>query len=110
MSQAVAPLDEYTVKRLDLDTWHAFARMAERHNGVLGGCWCTWFHTFHAERTFTAEGNRALKQRLVFDGDEAWPGASTAPPNGTRSLFEQAGVSYVRARGMKNRVMRKAMP
>lgn len=53
----------------------------ERHNGVFGGCWCTWFHTFHAEKTFTAEGNRALKQRLVdegrahaalvFDGDEA---------------------------------------
>ena len=48
---------------------------------MWGGCWCTWFHTFHAEKTFTAEGNRALKQRLVdegrahaalvFDGDEA---------------------------------------
>ncbi len=44
---------------------------------------------FHAEKTFTAEGNRALKKRLVkegrahaalvFDGDEAVRGASTAP-------------------------------
>jgi hypothetical protein len=53
----------------------------ERHNGVFGGCWCTWFHTLQADKTFTADGNRALKQRLVdegrahaslvFDGDEA---------------------------------------
>jgi hypothetical protein len=59
---------DYTVKALDSDTWDAFARGAERHNGVFGGCWCTWFHTLHAEKTFTAEGNRALKQRLVDEG------------------------------------------
>jgi GNAT superfamily N-acetyltransferase len=75
------PMSDYTVKALGSDTWDAFARLAERHNGVFGGCWCTWFHTLHAEKTFTADGNRALKQRLVeggrahaalvFDGDEA---------------------------------------
>jgi len=69
------------VKPLAPDTWDAFARLLERHNGVFGGCWCTWFHTFHGEKTFTAEGNRALKHRLVeegrahaalvFDGDDA---------------------------------------
>jgi hypothetical protein len=73
--------DDYMVKPLDRDTWDAFAGLAERHNGVWNGCWCTWFHTFHAEKEFTAEGNRALKERLVaegrahaalvFDGDEA---------------------------------------
>ncbi|MGZ4468451.1 MAG: GNAT family N-acetyltransferase [Nocardioidaceae bacterium] len=61
-------MSDYTVKALGPDTWDAFARMAERHNGVFGGCWCTWFHTFQAEKTFTAEGNRALKQRLVDEG------------------------------------------
>jgi len=55
---------DYTVKALSSDTWDAFARFAERHNGVFGGCWCTYFHTFHAEKTFSAEGNRALKQRI----------------------------------------------
>jgi hypothetical protein len=30
--------------------------------------------------------------------------------NGTRSLFEQAGFSYVRPKGMKNCVMRKEIP
>ncbi len=74
-------MTDYVVKPLDATTWDAFARLVERHNGVFGGCWCTWFHTFHAEKTFTAEGNRALKERLVeegrahaalvFDGDEA---------------------------------------
>ena len=71
----------HVVKPLAADTWDAFARLVERHNGVFGGCWCTYFHTMHAEKTFTADGNRALKQRLVeedrahaalvFDGDEA---------------------------------------
>ena len=83
-------MSEYTVKPLGRDTWGAFARLVERHNGVFGGCWCTWFHTFHAEKTFTAEGNRALKERLVhedrahaalvFDGDEAVAWAQFGPP------------------------------
>ena len=74
-------VSDYVVKALGPDTWDAFARLAERHNGVCGGCWCTWFHTMHSEKTFNAEDNRALKQRLVnegrahaalvFDGDEA---------------------------------------
>ena len=72
---------DYVVRALGPDTWDAFARLAERHNGVFGGCWCTYFHTFHSEKTFDADDNRALKQRLVnegrahaalvFDGDEA---------------------------------------
>jgi len=62
------PPGELTTKPLSPETWDAFADLAERHNGVWGGCWCTWFHTAHAEKTFTAEGNRALKQRLVGEG------------------------------------------
>ena len=50
------------------DTWDAFSDLAERHNGVWGGCWCTWFHTAHAEKDHSAEGNRALKERLVHEG------------------------------------------
>ena len=56
------------VKPLGSDTWDAFAGLAERHNGVWNGCWCTWFHTFHAEKEHTAEANRALKERLVSEG------------------------------------------
>ena len=81
-------MSEYTVRPLRPDTWEAFASLAERHNGVWGGCWCTWFHgkpdlricegpdgRHHAlsHRTCAAkgqvvEGNRALKERLVTEG------------------------------------------
>jgi GNAT superfamily N-acetyltransferase len=72
---------ELTVRPLTAETWDAFADLAERHNGVWGGCWCTWFHTSSAEKTHTVEGNRTLKEQrvregrahaaLVFDGDVA---------------------------------------
>jgi GNAT superfamily N-acetyltransferase len=73
--------ESFTIKALGPDTWDAFADLAERHNGVWGGCWCTWFHTFQSEKTHTVDGNRALKEQLVrqgkahaalvFDGDVA---------------------------------------
>ncbi len=188
-------MGNYMVGPLTPDTWGAFARLVERHNGVFGGCWCTWFHTFHAEKTYTAEGNHALKKRLVeedrahaalvFDGDEAVAWAQYGPPaevpnihhrkeyeatldtvpdhritcifvakkyrrtgvtavalqgaidliaqagggvvegyphdtsdgrkvsvlyNATRSLYEKAGFTYVRAKGLRNCVMRRVVP
>ena len=187
-------MSDYLVKPLTHDTWEAFARLAERHNGVFGGCWCTWFHTFPADKTYSADDNRALKQRLVdegrahaalvFDGDEAVAWCEYGAPeelpniyhrkqyeaeldispdyritclfvdkkyrrkgltavalrgaldliseagggivegyphdtggqkvsvlyNGTRTLFERAGFTYVRPKGMKNCVMRKEVP
>ena len=60
--------DVFTVRPLSSATWDAFADLAERHNGVWGGCWCTWFHTMHDEKTFDAADNRALKERLVNEG------------------------------------------
>jgi hypothetical protein len=185
---------EYAIAALAPDTWDAFAGLVERHNGVFGGCWCTYFHTFHAEKTYTAEGNRALKKRLVdegrahaalvMDGDEAVAWCQYGAPeelpniyhrkqyeaeldvmpdyritcifvdkryrrqqmsrlalggalrligeagggvvegyphdndgkkvsvlyNGTRSLFEHAGFTYVRPKGTRNCVMRIEVP
>jgi hypothetical protein len=182
--------NDYVVKPLTPDTWDAFAGLAERHNGVFGGCWCTYFHTMHSEKTFDADDNRALKQRLVnegrahaalvFDGDEAVAWCEYGTPeelpniyhrkqyeeeldqlpdyrltclfvdkryrrqgmtevalrgalnliaqsgggvvegyphdtggkkvsvlyNGTRSLFERVGFSYLRPKGQRNCVMR----
>jgi len=81
MSTVAKAATGYTIEPLTADTWDAFARFAERHNGVFGGCWCTWFHTMAAEKTHTYDGNRSLKERLVregrahaalvLDGDEA---------------------------------------
>ena len=74
-------------------TWGAYARMMERHNGVFGGCWCTYFQTMPSEKTYDADDNLSLKQRLVrkacpaalvYDGDEAVAWASTARRGGCR--------------------------
>ncbi|HTW11842.1 MAG TPA: GNAT family N-acetyltransferase [Solirubrobacteraceae bacterium] len=64
--------------------------MVERHNGVFGGCWCTWFHRPAGDAPGVAglgqgyQSNRAIKERLVragrshaalvFDGEQvvAW--------------------------------------
>ena len=87
------------VKPLDASTWDAFARLVDRHNGVSGGCWCTWFHTFHREKTFTADGNRALKERLVaeggahaslvFDADEAIAWAQYGSPEELPNIHQK---------------------
>ena len=59
---------EYGIEPLGPDTWDAFQALVERHNGVFGGCWCTWFHTMQSEKTHDADDNRDLKKRLVTEG------------------------------------------
>lgn len=71
----------YAVRDLTPDTWDAFDALAERHNGVWGGCYCTWFHEELEGKHVSKEGNRAIKKQLVdagvahaalvFDGEEA---------------------------------------
>jgi hypothetical protein len=86
---------DYTIKALAPETWDAFAALVERHNGVWGGCWCTWFITMHAEKTRTVDGNRDLKKRcveqgtnhaaLVFDGDRAVASCEYGTPRARRT-------------------------
>ena len=59
---------EYRIEALTPQTWEAYARLMERHNGVFGGCWCTYFQTMHDDKTFDADDNRSLKQGLVDEG------------------------------------------
>jgi GNAT superfamily N-acetyltransferase len=61
-------MSEYAIKPLGPATWDAFVGLAQKHNGVWGGCWCTWFHPASAEKGLSSEGNRALKERLVREG------------------------------------------
>ena len=58
----------FLVKPLEPATWPAFAALVERHNGVWGGCWCTWFHTLHSEKKQPTENTCDLKKRLVNEG------------------------------------------
>src|SRR3954469_20284709 len=57
------------VRPLTPATWDAFADLAERHNGVWGGCWCTWFHTFHAEKEFSYDTNKGDTGAQGLKGD-----------------------------------------
>ena len=81
MTAGQVTIDGFRVEALTPSTWEAFAGLAERHNGVFGGCWCVWFHC-HPEPPERRElGNRAFKEMLVrtgrahaalvLDGDEA---------------------------------------
>ncbi|MFL6177862.1 MAG: GNAT family N-acetyltransferase [Ornithinibacter sp.] len=99
-------MTDYRVQALAPPTWDAYARMMERHNGVFGGCWCTYFQTMAGEKTYDAGNNRTLKQRLVeegrahaalvMDGDEAVAWAQFGPPAELpniyhRKQYEEAG-------------------
>ncbi|MDN5764402.1 MAG: GNAT family N-acetyltransferase [Humibacillus sp.] len=88
---AVTSTDDLTIRPLSADTWPAFAELVERHNGIFGGCWCTYFHSLSRDKDRTYESNRDLKcnlvengcahAALVFDGDEAVAWAEFGPPD-----------------------------
>jgi GNAT superfamily N-acetyltransferase len=75
-------VSEYTVRPLSTETWDAFARLCEKHNGMgFGECWCTWFHPRRKTLDIDVEAGRPYKEllvregkahaALVFDGDAA---------------------------------------
>ena len=92
-----------TSKPLSPDTWPAFARLVEKHNGIFGGCWCISFHLEPGENKRWAGKYRDLKETrvregrahaaLVFDGSEVvgWCqyGPTAELPN-IRSMKEYA--------------------
>jgi hypothetical protein len=88
-----------TIRPLGPETWAAYADLIERNNGIWGGCWCTWFHTFQSEKTHTVEGNRALKEQLVrdgkahaavvFDGDKAVGWCQFGPPAELPNIYHR---------------------
>ena len=194
MTGAEPTVSPYTIKSLGPDTWEAFARLAEKHNGVWGGCWCTWFHPRRKDQGIDVEAGRPYKEflvrqgrahaALVYDGDESVAWCEYGSPeelpniyhrkqyeeeldvvpdyritcifvdrryrrkglsafalqgaldliaeagggvvegypydtqgkkksvlyNGTRTLFERAGFTFVRSKGTGNCVMRRTVP
>ena len=59
---------DFEIKPLDETTWPDFARLAEAHNGVWGGCWCMGFHAKGEGWGKSAVQNRLDKQDLVRAG------------------------------------------
>jgi GNAT superfamily N-acetyltransferase len=74
-------MGDHTIQALSLETWDAYAALIEKHNGVWGGCWCTYFHEDTDTNRKKELGGPAFKKRmvelgiahaaLVFDGDQA---------------------------------------
>ena len=89
MSAVPVVLDGWRVEPLSPLTWDDFAALAERHNGVWGGCWCTWFHCYPHPPELAELGAREYKRQrveqdrahaaLVFDGDVAVAWAEYGP-------------------------------
>nr|WP_156250543.1 GNAT family N-acetyltransferase [Pseudactinotalea terrae] len=60
--------DDHTIQPLTTHTWEAFAELVKRHNGIFGGCWCTYFHPSCVDREPGYEGSRKMKKQLVETG------------------------------------------
>jgi GNAT superfamily N-acetyltransferase len=95
------PIDvgRLTIRPLAPDTWPAFADLVARHNGIFGGCWCTYFHSLSRDPDRTYDSNRDLKCRLVeegrahaalvLDGDLAVAWAQYGPPEELPNLHHR---------------------
>jgi ribosomal protein S18 acetylase RimI-like enzyme len=69
-----------TSSPLSPETWPAFVRLVEKHNGIFGGCWCISFHLGPGEGKQGAKAYRSMKEArvredrahaaLVFDGPD----------------------------------------
>jgi GNAT superfamily N-acetyltransferase len=103
-------VDGHRIEPLTMQTWDAFAALAERHNGVWGGCWCTYFHCeADSDEERRALGHREFKRRLVeagrthaalvFDGAAAiaWAEFGTVPelPNIHHRKDWEKGVARI---------------
>lgn len=101
----------HVIKPLTPETFPAWLALAQKHNGVWGGCYCSYFHSDTAQ-TVKSEYDRAtFKERLVaegvahaalvFDGDTATRGASTAAHSSFRA--STTASSTTRARPSRRR-------
>ena len=89
-TQGRQPKARFLVRELGGETWPAFARIVEKHNGVWGGCWCTAFHLKRSEEKEWAGKHRVLKERLVradrshaalvYDGSDVVGWCQFGPP------------------------------
>ena len=71
----------HVIRPLTVETFPAWLALAEKHNGVWGGCYCSYFHG-DTERTVKSDYDRPTFKRrlveegiahaaLVFEGDQA---------------------------------------
>ncbi|QCR18514.1 GNAT family N-acetyltransferase [Agrococcus sp. SGAir0287] len=72
---------QHEIRALTLETYPAWLALAQRHNGVWGGCFCSYFHgdtdaTVKREHDGPTFKRRLIEEgvahaALVFDGEQA---------------------------------------
>src|SRR3989449_1247570 len=55
----------FSVRELGSATWPDFERMVQKHNGVWGGCWCTFFHLTPSLAKQWSGKHKEYKEKLV---------------------------------------------
>ena len=61
-------MPQHEIRPLTPETYPAWLALAQKHNGVWGGCYCSYFHG-DTERTVKREHDGpAFKERLVAEG------------------------------------------
>ena len=60
--------DAHVIKPLTPETFPAWLALAQKHNGVWGGCYCSYFHNDTAETAKDDHDRPTFKQRLVHEG------------------------------------------
>jgi GNAT superfamily N-acetyltransferase len=55
----------FSVRELGSPTWPDFERIVEKHNGVWGGCWCTFFHLAPSEHKLWSGKHKEYKEKLI---------------------------------------------
>jgi GNAT superfamily N-acetyltransferase len=95
-------MQNLSVKALNMETWVDFERMAQKHNGVWGGCWCTSFHPRPPIRSQSAEETKSYKKKLVeednahaalvYDGDLCVAWCQFGPPQELPNIYHKKEV------------------
>lgn len=58
----------HVIRPLTNETFPAWLALAQKHNGVWGGCYCTYFHSDTAHTTKADYDGPTFKRRLVDEG------------------------------------------
>jgi len=58
----------HEIRALTLETYPAWLALAEKHNGVWGGCYCSYFHDDTATTKKADAGGPLFKKRMIEEG------------------------------------------
>ena len=61
-------MTSHVIRALSPETFPAWLALAQKHNGVWGGCYCSYFHSDTAETTKADYPRVEFKERLVHEG------------------------------------------